>query len=421
MKPSIKGWAPRSVYLHIPFCHRRCFYCDFAVVPLGDGAGGEQGPGSSSIKAYLKLLHKEILIAPKGPPLSTIYIGGGTPSLLTAEQVKGLVEHLKNHFGIQPGAELTIEMDPASFDLEHLERFLNVGINRVSLGCQSFDDEILQTLGRRHRREDILEACKWLDNAKSIGQIKTWSLDLIQNPPGQHLDGWREQLSEAITTRAPHLSIYDLSIEPGTVFAWRKDRGELNLPSDDEAADAMDITSEILQDAGFSRYEISNYALPGHASRHNRVYWSGAGWWAFGQGSTSAPWGRRLIRPRTREGYRDWICRQIEFGPDRSLLSFNSNYFPLDERLILGLRRREGIDLSEIANSWGWDSKQSKVYLSALEIRWCEAFTNGWIERIGGRVRLSQPVGMAISNHVLSEVVSWWESLPKNAVSPPNY
>jgi coproporphyrinogen III oxidase-like Fe-S oxidoreductase len=141
-------WPPRSAYLHIPFCHRRCFYCDFAVVPLGDRAAGEAGaPGSASIAAYLELLHREIAAAPGGPPLSTVYLGGGTPSLLTPQQAGELLTALGRRYGLAPAAEISLELDPASFDQRRLAGYLAAGVNRVSLGGQSFDDGVLQALG----------------------------------------------------------------------------------------------------------------------------------------------------------------------------------------------------------------------------------------------------------------------------------
>jgi oxygen-independent coproporphyrinogen-3 oxidase len=231
-------WPPRSAYLHIPFCHRRCFYCDFPVVPLGDRAGAASGQsGAASIAAYLALLQQEIALAPAGPPLSTIYFGGGTPSLLLPAQVGDLLEALAGHFGLAPGAEITLELDPASFDQARLEAYLAAGVNRVSLGGQSFDDAVLASLGRRHRRSDLLAATRWLAQARRQGGLASWSLDLIQAVPGQTTELWREQLRLAIAVGAPHLSVYDLSIEPGTVFAWREQRGELSLPDAELAAD----------------------------------------------------------------------------------------------------------------------------------------------------------------------------------------
>ncbi|NDC14888.1 MAG: radical SAM protein, partial [Synechococcaceae bacterium WB9_2_170] len=324
-----RGYPPRSAYLHVPFCHRRCFYCDFPVVPLGDRAGGEaSAPGSRSIAAYLELLHHEIALAPSGPPLSTVYFGGGTPSLLTPEQIRALLAALRSAFGLAPGAEVTLELDPASFDQQRLAGYLAAGINRVSLGGQSFDDQVLEGLGRRHRRADLLEAAGWLALAHRRGELASWSLDLIQGVPamarsgapvsrgpmarGAALAHWQGQLRQAIALGPPHLSVYDLSIEPGTVFERREQRGELPHLDADLGADLLELSWSELAAAGYGHYEISNFALPGHASRHNRVYWSGAGWWGFGMGATGAPWGQRIARPRTREGYAAWLAEGSE-------------------------------------------------------------------------------------------------------------
>ena len=399
---------PRSAYLHIPFCHRRCYYCDFAVVPLGDRAHANGGPGSASIRDYLTLLHREIAVAPWGPPLATVYIGGGTPSLLTAAQIQALLEALQNRFGLQQGAEITLEMDPASFDRRQLVAVLKAGVNRISLGGQSFDDAVLAGLGRRHRRADLLEACRWMREALRQGELRSWSLDLIQNLPGQTRRSWEHQLAQAIAMEAPHLSVYDLSVEPGTVFDRRQQRGELDLPDQELAAELMTLTSQRLGAAGLSRYEISNHARPGHASRHNRVYWSGAGWWGFGMGATSAPWGERHARPRTRETYRLWleqasnaavpasgdtVSRDSVLWPDAGI--------PLDDLLLVGLRRREGVDLEAL----GCPSPDD------LLKRWQPFIAEGLLLGEAGRWRLSDPAGMALSNRVLVEVLLWWEAL----------
>ena len=386
---------PRSAYLHIPFCHRRCFYCDFAVVPLGDRAGKEAGPGSASIQDYLRLLHQEIAGAPTGPPLSTVYIGGGTPSLLLPAQIQELLTALRRQFGFQPGAEITLEMDPASFDRARLEAVLATGVNRISLGGQSFDDEVLAELGRRHRRADLLQACTWMDEAHSSGELRSWSLDLIQNLPNQTLAHWDGQLDQALASGAPHLSIYDLSVEPGTVFARLAERDQLPLPEEDLAVELLARTSSRLAAAGLSRYEISNHARPGHASRHNRVYWSGGGWWGFGMGATSAPWGERLARPRTREGYRAWLA-----SPDDALVGQG---MPADDRLLVGLRRREGVDLSEL--------DVDEAARESLERRWMPFIEAGLLQRRAGRWQLRDPEGMSLSNRVMLEVVLWWEEL----------
>ena len=410
---------PRSAYLHIPFCHRRCFYCDFVVVPLGDKASGENGPGSSAIKSYLNLLHREIAVVPEGAPLATVYIGGGTPSLLTPSQISSLLGHLENHFGFQDGVEITMEIDPASFSLESLKGFVDVGITRISLGGQSFDDLILERLGRRHRRSHLLEACQWLNDFYRSGWISTWSLDLIQCVPGMSLCSWEKELNQAIDTSAPHLAIYDLSIEAGTVFAWKQSRGELELLDHDLAADIMRATSSVLSKVGFARYEISNYALPGHASRHNRVYWSGAGWWGFGQGATSAPWGERFARPRTRDTYRTWIEDQEQNGVHPSLEVLTACSMTLDEQLMVGLRRREGIDFYALARRWGWSEEKCDFYVKLFCEFMKDSLEGGLLKREGSRFRLSEPKGMELSNQTLIQMLRWWDSLPQNVVVQP--
>ncbi len=413
--------APRSAYLHIPFCHRRCFYCDFTVIPLGDKASGGSGQGSPSIKSYLTLLHREIAIAPDGPPLSTVYIGGGTPSLLTPSQIGTLLENLRSRFGIQYGAEITMEIDPSSFNRNDLKGYLDAGINRVSLGGQSFEDKVLEGLGRRHRRHHLLESINWINDFYRRGMLSTWSLDLIQGLPGQTLGAWKETLALALETSAPHLSIYDLTVEPGTVFAWRNNRGDLDLPNEDLSAEIMRCTSSILQKEGFARYEISNYALPGHASRHNRVYWSGSGWWGFGQGATSAPWGQRFSRPRTRAEYQNWLegqeCNQLE----PSLKLIHTTQMTFDEQLMVGLRRREGVDLSSLANLWGWDHNQFEEYMSSLRFFWRDAIERGWLKNHGWRYYLTDPDGMDLSNQVFVQMLLWWDSLPEDAVVLSNF
>ncbi len=397
---------PRSAYLHIPFCHRRCFYCDFPVVPLGDRAGPDRGqPGARSIAAYLELLEAEISASPGGPPLSTIYVGGGTPSLLAPAQLQRLLQILRDRFGIAPAAEITLELDPASFDRSRLEAYLAIGVNRVSLGGQSFDDGVLEALGRRHRSRDLLEAAGWLTQAHHRGALSSWSLDLIQAVPGQDLMAWRAQLRQAIGLAPPHLSVYDLSIEPGTVFARRQEQGRLALPEGELAADLMELTQLELCRNGYGHYEISNYALPGHASRHNRVYWSGAGWWGFGMGATSAPFGLRQARPRSRDGYASWLAGRSEKAPPPP----ERGRLPLDERLMVGLRRREGVHLPRLLAETGWGAADQASALEELKQLLEPLCQDGLVVIEAPRWRLSDPRGLALSNVVLRRLLGWWD------------
>ncbi len=381
-------------------------------MPLGDSASGETGPGSSSIKAYLDLLYREIALAPRSETLSTIYIGGGTPSLLAPSQIAKILDNLRLHFGFQSGAEITLEIDPASFDQISLQGYIDAGVNRVSLGAQSFDDKTLLQLGRRHNYKELIEACEWIGESFRRGNLFSWSLDLIQNLPHQNQLFWQSQLLEALSVSPPHISVYDLSIEEGTVFAWRANRGELSLPKENVAADISAITCKTLSQAGFSRYEISNHALPGHTSRHNRAYWSGGGWWGFGQGATSCPWGQRLTRPRTRDGYAKWLEVQENDGLDSSLISANDEQgIPMDDRLIVGLRRREGINLKLLSQSFNWDENQLETNMNSLIERWKGFLEMGLVKQKGYRFVLTNPNGMEISNQIIVEMLLWFESL----------
>lgn len=399
---------PRSAYLHIPFCHRRCFYCDFPVVPLGDRAGPGPGrPGARAIAAYLGQLEAEIAACAAGPPLSTVYLGGGTPSLLDPAQVMGLLGALRRRFGIAPGAEITLELDPASFDRQRLEAYLAVGVNRVSLGGQSFDDAVLAGLGRRHRGADLIAAAGWLAAALGRGDLRSWSLDLIQAVPAQGADHWRAQLGQAVALAPPHLSVYDLTIEPGTVFARRLEQGRLELPDADLAADLMDLTQASLSGAGYGHYEISNYALPGHASRHNRVYWSGAGWWGFGMGATAAPWGVREARPRRREAYGEWLEARLR---QRGGQAAAAAAIPLDERLLVGLRRREGVHLPRLLAGQGLGPAAVAARIAELGQLLAPFRRDGLLLVEGPRWRLSDPRGLALSNVVLRPLLAWCEA-----------
>jgi len=402
---------PRSAYVHVPFCHRRCFYCDFAVIPLGNNVETLQGYGSKTVKEYLYFLYKEILSIKHKLPLSTIYVGGGTPSILDPQQIKELIDLFKQNYGVDYGAEITMEVDPASFNQDDLYGFINAGINRFSLGVQSFNNQILQTSGRRHFREDAEKSCLWLKRAYDSGLIKSWSLDLIQNLPLSGFQEWQDDLKKAIKFSPPHLSIYDLNIENGTVFKKLINLGKLKLPSNEEAFRNSESTYLILKNSGYSRYEISNYCLPRHQSRHNRVYWSGLGWWSFGQGSTSSPWGEKLTRPRVSKEYKEWVIRQYELNLDSSLTNKEFVYKELDEKIMLGLRLKEGIDIKELFKEQNWENKKFESNFSKLLEKWERFLESGLLVRKGNRFFLSEPMGMELSNQVLVSMFRWWDEI----------
>ena len=402
---------PRSAYVHIPFCHRRCFYCDFAVIPLGNKIESLQGNGSKTIKEYLFFLNKEILSIKHKSPLSTIYIGGGTPSILNPIQIKDLINLFKHNYGIDYGAEITMEIDPASFNEDDLYCFIRAGINRFSLGAQSFNNQILEQAGRRHCSKDVENSCSWLKRAHDNGLIKSWSLDLIQNLPISGFKQWQEDLEKSLKFGPPHISIYDLNIEPGTVFKKLVDLGKLLLPNDDEAFKNSELTNLLLKESGYSRYEISNYSLPGHQSRHNRVYWTGLGWWSFGQGSTSSPWGEKFTRPRTSKDYKKWVTNQCEIKLDSSLVNQENINKELDEKIMLGMRLKEGVNINRLINEQNWDTKHSEIALKKLLQEWERFLESGLLIRRGNRFFLSDPQGMELSNQILVAMFKWWDKV----------
>ena len=405
---------PRSAYVHIPFCHRRCFYCDFAVIPLGNNIESLNGYGSKTVKEYLNYLNKEILSIKNKSSLSTIYIGGGTPSILNPLQIKDLINLFKDNYRIDYGAEITMEVDPASFNEDDLHGFIKAGINRFSLGAQSFNNQLLEKAGRRHCSKDVENSCFWLKRAHDYGLIKSWSLDLIQNLPSSGLKEWQEDLGKTLKFSPPHISIYDLSIETGTVFKKLVDLGKLSLPNDDESFKNSELTNLILKKSGYSRYEISNYSLPGHQSRHNRVYWTGLGWWSFGQGSTSSPWGEKFTRPRISNDYKEWVTKQCEIKLDTSLLNQEKIYEELDEKIMLGMRLKEGVNIHKLINEQNWDKKKSEIALKKLLKEWTRYLESGLLIKRGNRFFLSDPQGMELSNQILISMFRWWEKVNRD-------
>ena len=378
---------------------------------MGDNIQPINGNGSNTVKEYLHFLHKEILSIKHKSPLSTIYLGGGTPSILDPQQIRDLINLFRDNYGIDFGAEITMEVDPASFNEDELYGFISAGINRFSLGVQSFNNHILKNAGRRHFREDSEKSCSWLKKTYDLGLIKSWSLDLIQNLPLSGFSKWQEDLKKTLIYTPPHLSIYDLSIETGTVFKKLSDIGKLELPSEDESFKNSELTSQILKGSGYSRYEISNYSFPGHQSRHNRVYWKGFGWWSFGQGSTSSPWGEKLTRPRRSKDYKKWVINQSENSLDSSLVNKNFFYKELDEQIMLGMRLKEGIDIIKLFNEQNWEIKKSENNFNKLLNEWKKFLDSGLLIKRGDRFFLRDPEGLELSNQILISMIKWWNKV----------
>jgi putative oxygen-independent coproporphyrinogen III oxidase len=394
--------VPQAAYIHIPFCRRRCYYCDFPVTVVGDRT---RGTASGTIEQYLAWLYEEILATPshREQPLQTIFLGGGTPSLLDPDQVHRLLQCLDRHFGIAPQPEISMEMDPGTFTGAHLTDYLTAGVNRVSLGAQAFQDQLLQACGRTHSAADIYEAVELL-RQRGCQNI---SLDLISGLPQQTLEQWDDSLTQAIALTPNHLSAYDLVVEPGTVFAKRYVPGNQPLPGDHLTAQMYRRAAQRLQEAGYEHYEISNYAQPGFRCRHNQVYWRNESYYGFGMGSASFLNQYRFSRPRTRTAYREWLNEYIACGGEIAAEPI-SDSDRLFETLMLGFRQTDGIDLGNLRTQFG---ESIVTHLIKILTPFC---TQGWVEWLmPGRLRFSDPEGFLFSNQIL---VTLWEGIESAAI-----
>ncbi|HEY9878572.1 MAG TPA: radical SAM family heme chaperone HemW [Leptolyngbyaceae cyanobacterium] len=399
--------VPRSAYVHIPFCRRRCFYCDFPISVMGDNLRGET---SGTVEQYVQVLCQEIEATPSaGEPLETVFFGGGTPSLLSVQQLERILTTLDQCFGFAPNVEISMEMDPGTFDLAHLQGYRALGVNRISLGVQSLHDELLKACGRTHTVTDVRQAVDWLHHANT----PSWSLDLISGLPHQTMAMWEEGLKGAIALCPNHLSVYDLTVEPQTVFAHRYEPGDHPLPTDEQTAQMYRLAQHSLTTAGYDHYEISNYAQPGHQCRHNRTYWENQSYYGFGMGATSYVNGQRYGRPRKIREYFEWVDTFIQQGGTLDATTTPATEQFLDS-LMLGLRLAEGVSGKALVRICSVDKWQK--LLQCLEPH----LKKGWVileltsdaARLGKipgpasalRLRLSDPEGFLFSNVVLVDL-----------------
>ncbi|NER27960.1 MAG: coproporphyrinogen III oxidase [Symploca sp. SIO1C4] len=409
-KPIINHFAPTSAYIHIPFCRRRCYYCDFPVSVIGDHLTGNT---SGSIKEYVEVLCSEIETTPAlGNSLKTVFFGGGTPSLLAVEQLSNILKKLKERFGIAAGAEISLEIDPGTFNLEQLQGYQDAGVNRVSLGVQAFQDQLLRASGRSHNSNEIFTA---VETIRQVA-IPEFSLDLISGLPHQTLGMWQASLEAAIKLVPTHISCYDLIVEPVTAFGRYYTPGAKPLPTDETTAQMYRLAQQILTSAGYEHYEISNYALPGHQCHHNRVYWENLPYYGFGMGAASYLQGTRFTRPRTRREYYYWVQQLIK--ADGILDSTQASETDvLLETLMLGLRLASGLSLSSLVKQFGnvtiekiWAILQLHYHQGLVEVVGAtgEAIDLPDIEKLPlkGRLRLSDPEGFLFSNTILADLFS---------------
>jgi len=317
----------RSAYVHIPFCHRRCPYCDFAVVDLSN----QDGP----IDRYAAAIHREIGLEPEWAPLDAVNFGGGTPSILPAARLAAMVASLRARFGIAANCEISIEANPEDVTAEYAAALIAAGFNRISLGVQSFDDRVLDTLGREHSAAVATAA---VAAARRAG-FRSVNVDLIFGTPAESVTSWRRTVETALGLEPDHVSGYALTVERGTALSRAVAAGAA-APDPDDQADKYEILQEAAAGAGLVRYEVSNWARPGHGCRYNLGTWAQGEYVAFGLGAHGYRSGVRRRNPRRLDAYlrpiergeRPEAGRETLPGPERET-----------ERVFLGIRRTAGV------------------------------------------------------------------------------
>ncbi len=369
-----------GLYIHIPFCKSKCFYCDF-----NSFAGKDE-----CMAPYFCALDREVEAWSKrlsGKTFDTIYFGGGTPSYAGADFLCGVIASLKNNFDIDPNAEITVECNPGTIGFDGFQDLRQGGVNRLSIGLQSTDDKMLRSLGRIHTADDF-EIC--FDAARCAG-FDNISLDLMYGLPDMTMEDWGRTLEKALSFDAEHISVYALKVEDGTPFS----KMELALPNDDLTADMYERAVEVFRRAGYKRYEISNFAKKGSESRHNQKYWRLDDYLGIGAGAYSCIDGVRFSNETD-------ILTYIEKTKQKGFAVCGEEVVSLDEQMsefvFLGLRCEDGISLSEFEKKFG--KKIMDVFGDPIK-----KYTDyGFLALEGDNLRFLDK-GFFVSNQILADFV----------------
>jgi len=391
-----------SIYIHIPFCVRKCLYCDFLSAPAHDG----------ETEYYVNLLLREIeeqSIFYGDHRVVSIFLGGGTPSLLPAGETGRILERVRDRFAVVEDAEITIECNPGTVTAEKLVDYIMHGINRLSIGLQSTEDEELKRIGRIHDYDTFLETYR-LAREAGFGNI---NIDLMAGLPGQSIESYRKTLERVVSLAPEHISAYSLILEEGTpLYVNRK---SYTFPDEDEDREMYELTEKVLGQAGFWCYEISNYAREGRECRHNMVYWRRGDYAGFGLGASSMVGNVRWKNPDGQADYEAYVERMTAVDESRGVYSEETQaeraarmtiagacevqpltvQEQMEEFMFLGLRLTEGVDLGEFRQYFG--KSADEIY--GKQIR---TFTGQRLmEREGERLRLT-PRGIDVSNTVFA-------------------
>ena len=375
----------RAIYIHWPFCAKKCPYCDFnSHVRAGVDVAAWQA-------AFLADMRHEAALA-GGAPLTSIFFGGGTPSLMPPALVAALLAEAERLWGFDPAIEITLEANPSSVEAANFTALAAAGVNRVSLGVQSFDDATLRWLGRLHGGDEARRAL-----AIAQAAFARVSFDLIYALPDHSPEQWEAELGEAIGHGTGHLSLYQLTIEPGTRFASDVRRGVFTPLDDDAAADLFALTQDMTQAAGLAAYETSNHAHAGEESRHNLTYWRYQDYCGIGPGAHGRRAGRATVRHKKPENFLNAVAeRGHGMAEERSLAPAEQ----AAEALLMGLRLAEGVDLAALGQRFGFEraglvSEPALDRLRAMGLTWAD----------GARIGVA-PQGRSLLDALLAELVA---------------
>ncbi|MCH7697999.1 MAG: radical SAM family heme chaperone HemW [Chloroflexi bacterium] len=384
-----------SLYVHIPFCTVKCGYCDFNAYAGSDHL----------IPAYSQALIKEAQLwrkATENRPVTTVFFGGGTPSLMPVEEMRTVVDGLRSAFDIAADAEFSLEANPNSLDEPYLAGLLGLGFNRLSIGVQSFHDEELKALDREHSASEAGDAFR---AARSAGFTNV-SIDLMFGLPEQEMSSWQGSIEEALELEPDHISLYALTVEPGTPLARDVARGRTPSPNPDAQADQYEWTEERLEKAAYEHYEISNWAKPGYRCEHNLTYWRCREYLGLGAGAHSYLDGARFAVAALPTKYLELVdesFKSLENGSDtkmRQVVSGESVTPELDmaDTLILGLRLIEGVSLPDFHEGFGVDA------LERFSEELSEPFEFSLVEHVDAHLRLT-PKGRLLGNEVFARLL----------------
>ncbi len=402
-----------GLYVHWPFCVSKCPYCDFNshvkrvfdersyieaicseidyLLALQKEAGqGKSAPGEA--EKLPSAARSGRVFLETGPQIGSIYFGGGTPSLMQPATLRAILDHIGRRFVLADNVEITLEANPCLAEAGRFGDFADAGVNRLSLGVQALDDEALKILGRAHGKNEAIKAIAMARNS-----FQRMSFDLIYGRHGQSLAQWRKELAAAIDLCCGHLSLYQLTIEPGTQYQTMFDQGRLDLPAGERAARFFYETRRICERAGLAAYEISNHAAPGQQSRHNLLYWRYGLYWGVGPGAHGRIQvdGRRYATSTLRSP-RHWAAQVARQGHGLAKMEPLCNRQQADEILLMGLRLRNGVDLAQLCELTGF-RLDKEVVMRLCQEGYCRSFEGGRFLAASGR-------GTGVLNRIVEQL-----------------